>query len=99
MERKLEKYNLSYSKYSNWPSCDSTVWMFRYWGENYNRLLAIKVLTHLKHSHHYNIYLTRHTGTLRMCSTTARVSAVRIIFAVLLLYRDHRDHETLVANI
>ena len=43
MEHKLEKYNMSYSKYSNWPSCDSSDWMTRYWGENYNRLLAIKV--------------------------------------------------------
>merc|ERR1719186_1624327 len=42
MEHKLEKYNLSYSKYYNYPSCDSEDWMFRYWGENYNRLLAIK---------------------------------------------------------
>ena len=42
MEHKLEKYNMSYSKYTNWPSCDSTDWMTRYWGENYNRLLAIK---------------------------------------------------------
>jgi len=42
MEHKLEKYNMSYSKYSNWPSCDSSDWMTRYWGENYPRLLAIK---------------------------------------------------------
>ena len=58
MEHKLEKYAMSYSKYSNWPSCDSSDWMTRYWGElathlfhmvhsfpsgeNYPRLLAIK---------------------------------------------------------
>merc|ERR1719507_2665307 len=39
MEHKLEKYDMSYSKYSNWPSCDSSDWMTRYWGENYPRLL------------------------------------------------------------
>ena len=33
----------------------------------------------------------RHTGTLRMCSTTARVWAALIICAVLSLYRGHRD--------
>ena len=33
MEHKLEKYAMSYSKYSNWPSCDSSDWMTRYWGE------------------------------------------------------------------
>ena len=33
MEHKLEKYKMSYSKYSNWPSCDSSDWMTRYWGE------------------------------------------------------------------
>ena len=43
MEHKLEKYKLSYSKYYNYPSCDSEDWMFRYWGENYNKLLTIKV--------------------------------------------------------
>ena len=38
MEHKLEKYKLSYSKYYNYPSCDSEDW-----GENYNKLLTIKV--------------------------------------------------------
>ena len=52
MEHRLEKYNLSYSKYYNYPSCDSEDWMFRYWGENYNRLLAIKVLDVMIHPHH-----------------------------------------------
>ena len=52
MEHKLDKYKLSYSKYYNYPSCDSEDWMFRYWGENYNRLLAIKVLHVMIHSHH-----------------------------------------------
>lgn len=42
MEHVLDKYDLKYSKYYNYPSCDSTDWMFRYWGKNYNRLLAIK---------------------------------------------------------
>ena len=57
MEQKMERYNLSYSKYSNWPSCDSTDWMFRYWGENYSRLLAIKVHTHLTHDHDEHVIL------------------------------------------
>ena len=91
MEHKLEKYNLSYSKYNNWPSCDSTDWMFRYWGENYNRLLAIKVRLDITYSHHDQALIPRHTGTLRMCSTTARVWAALIICAVLSLYRGHRD--------
>jgi len=42
MENRLKKYKLSYSKYYNYPSCDSDDWMFRYWGENYNQLLEIK---------------------------------------------------------
>ena len=93
MEHKLEKYNLSYSKYNNWPSCDSTDWMFRYWGENYNRLLAIKVLYCTIHSHHDRTYIYRHTGTLRMCLTIARVLVAQTICAVLLLYRGLRDHQ------
>ena len=43
MESYLDKVNKPYSKYINWPSCDSTDWMWRYWGQNYNRLLDIKV--------------------------------------------------------
>ena len=43
MEHKLEKYKQPYSKYYNYPSCDSKDWMFRYWGDNYSRLLTIKV--------------------------------------------------------
>jgi len=42
MEHKLEKYKQPYSKYYNYPSCDSKDWMFRYWGDNYSRLLTIK---------------------------------------------------------
>jgi len=42
MEHKLEKYKQPYSKYYNYPSCDSKDWMLRYWGENYSRLLTIK---------------------------------------------------------
>jgi len=42
MEETLNKYKLSYSKYYNYPSCDSADWMFRYWGSNYNQLLQIK---------------------------------------------------------
>lgn len=42
LERRLHKYNMSYSKYSNFPSCDSRDWMTKYWGDNYPRLLAIK---------------------------------------------------------
>ena len=43
MESYLDKVDKPYSKYINWPSCDSTDWMWRYWGQNYNRLLDIKV--------------------------------------------------------
>ena len=43
MESYLDKVNKPYSKYINWPSCDSTDWMWRYWGQKYNRLLDIKV--------------------------------------------------------
>ena len=93
MEHKLEKYNLSYSKYNNWPSCDSTDWMFRYWGENYNRLLAIKVQLDITHYHHDLPFIPRHTGTLRMSSTTARVWAARTIWAVLLLYTGTKQEE------
>ena len=45
MESYLDRKGKSYSKYINWPSCDSTDWMWRYWGQNYNRLLDIKVTT------------------------------------------------------
>ena len=47
MESYLDRKGKSYSKYINWPSCDSTDWMWRYWGQNYNRLLDIKVKTSL----------------------------------------------------
>ena len=43
MENYLENRELPYSKYINWPSCDSEDWMWRYWGNNYNTLLHIKV--------------------------------------------------------
>ena len=43
MENYLERRDLPYSKYINWPSCDSEDWMWRYWGNNYNTLLHIKV--------------------------------------------------------
>ena len=43
MENYLETRKLPYSKYINWPSCDSEDWMWRYWGNNYNTLLHIKV--------------------------------------------------------
>ena len=43
MENYLERRDLPYSKYINWPSCDSEDWMWRYWGANYNTLLHIKV--------------------------------------------------------
>ena len=43
MENYLETRELPYSKYINWPSCDSEDWMWRYWGTNYNTLLHIKV--------------------------------------------------------
>ena len=43
MESYLDKVSKPYSKYINWPSCDSTDWMWRYWGQKYNRLLDIKV--------------------------------------------------------
>ena len=43
MENYLETRELPYSKYINWPSCDSEDWMWRYWGNNYNTLLHIKV--------------------------------------------------------
>ena len=49
MEHKLEKYKQPYSKYYNYPSCDSKDWMLRYWGENYSRLLTIKVIIILLH--------------------------------------------------
>ncbi|XP_023338544.1 uncharacterized protein LOC111709168 [Eurytemora carolleeae] len=42
MEKRLDHYNLSYSKYYNFPSCDSEDWMWKYWGQNYYQLLAIK---------------------------------------------------------
>ena len=51
MENYLETRELPYSKYINWPSCDSEDWMWRYWGNNYNTLLHIKV----SHSHHHVI--------------------------------------------
>ena len=44
MEWTLEQRNLDYSKYYNYPSCDSDDWMFRYWGPNYPKLLTIKVI-------------------------------------------------------
>ena len=43
MENYLETKDLPYSKYINWPGCDSEDWMWRYWGANYNTLLHIKV--------------------------------------------------------
>ena len=43
MENYLETKDLPYSKYINWPSCDSEDWMWRYRGANYNTLLHIKV--------------------------------------------------------
>ena len=43
MENYLERRDLPYSKYINWPSCDSEDWMWRYWGNNYDTLLDIKV--------------------------------------------------------
>ena len=43
MESYLDRKDKPYSKYINWPSCDSSDWMWRYWGQNYNRLLDIKV--------------------------------------------------------
>ena len=49
MEHKLEKYNMSYSKYSNWPSCDSSDWMTRYWGK-----VQIKTFTGILNNHGYN---------------------------------------------
>ena len=51
MENYLETRELPYSKYINWPSCDSEDWMWRYWGNNYNTLLHIKV----SHPHHHGI--------------------------------------------
>jgi len=42
IERRLERSKARYSKYLNWPSCDSEDWMFRYW-EDYPRLLRIKM--------------------------------------------------------
>ena len=44
MEAELERAGAPYSKYINWPSCDSQDWMWRYWGHNYNQLLNIKVV-------------------------------------------------------
>ena len=49
MESYLDRKEKPYSKYINWPSCDSTDWMWRYWGQNYNRLLNIKAI-----SYYYN---------------------------------------------
>ena len=94
MEHKLEKYNMSYSKYTNWPSCDSTDWMTRYWGENYNRLLAIKV-THLLVFHMELILVCRNTGTRRTSSITARVLGVLIICAVPSHSGDLRDKQNI----
>ena len=45
MESYLDRKEKPYSKYINWPSCDSTDWMWRYWGQNYNRLLNIKAIS------------------------------------------------------
>ena len=45
MESYLDRKDKPYSKYINWPSCDSTDWMWRYWGQNYNRLLHIKAIS------------------------------------------------------
>ena len=42
MESYLNRSKLPYSKYINWPSCDSSDWMWRYWGQNYHRLLTAK---------------------------------------------------------
>jgi len=41
LESTLDAGNVRYSKYLNWPSCDSTDWALRYW-EDYPRLLKIK---------------------------------------------------------
>ena len=46
MESYLDRKEKPYSKYINWPSCDSTDWMWRYWGQNYNRLLNIKAISY-----------------------------------------------------
>ena len=35
----------------------SSDWMHRYWGDNYNRLLAIKVTVHLKLLQIYNLFI------------------------------------------
>ena len=48
---------------------------------------------YLQHSHHDQALIPRHTGTLRMSSTTARVWAARTIWAVLLLYTGTKQEE------
>ena len=71
MEHKLEKYKMSYSKYSNWPSCDSSDWMTRYWGEIATclvQLILFQGRTIL------GCWRSKPGGTPGTCSTIARAS-------------------------
>ena len=90
MEHKLEKYKQPYSKYYNYPSCDSKDWMLRYWGENYSRLLTIKVIIILLNIFSQKCNAARLTGTLRICSNTARVWAAQTTCAALSHSRTHK---------
>ena len=82
MEHKLEKYKMSYSKYSNWPSCDSSDWMTRYWGEIAAclvQLILFQGRTIL------GCWRSKPGGTPGTCSTIARASEAPTTPVALLL--------------